>query len=138
MYTHHYYNDFFETAVSIGFLPKITLPTIIGDAGYRSSLIDIIFTNANDAIEQTISGTLLTNITDHKTIFTSVSDVQYKERIPKYKKFEVRDNLSMTNFINELQQMNIYNSLDANPQSNPNDNYEIFERLLVHARDTFL
>ena len=31
--------------------------------------------------------------------------------------------------------MNIYNSLDANLQSNPNDNYEIFERLLVHARD---
>ena len=44
----------------------------------------------------------------------------------------------MTNFLNELQQMNIYNSLDANPQYNPNDNYEIFERLLVHARDTHL
>ena len=41
----------------------------------------------------------------------------------------------MTNLINELQPMNIYNSLDANPQSIPNDNYEIFERLLVHARD---
>ena len=63
---------------------------------------------------------------------------QYKERIPKYKKIEVRDNLSMTNFINEIQQMNIYNSLDANPQSSPNDNYEIFERLLVHARDKHL
>ena len=44
----------------------------------------------------------------------------------------------MTNFINKLQQMNIYNSPDANPQSNPNDNYEIFERLLVHARDKHL
>ena len=48
-------------------------------------------------------------------------------------KIEVRDNLYMTNFINELQQMNIYNPLDTNPQSNPNDNYEIFERLLVQA-----
>ena len=61
-----------------------------------------------------------------------------KNKIPKYKKIEVRDNLSMTNFINELQQMNIYNSLDANPQFNPNDNYEICERLLVHARDKHL
>ena len=138
MYTNHYYNDFLEAAVSIGFLPQITLPTRIGEAGYRSSLIENIFTNAIDAIEQTISGTLLTDITDHKAIFTSVNDVQYKERIPKYKKIEVRDNLSMTNFINELQQMNIYNSLDANPQSNPNDNYEIFERILVHARDKHL
>ena len=34
--------------------------------------------------------------------------------------------------------MNIYNSLDANPQSNPNANYEIFERLLVQARDKHL
>ena len=34
--------------------------------------------------------------------------------------------------------MNTYNSLDANPPSNQNDNYEIFERLLVHARDTHL
>ena len=44
----------------------------------------------------------------------------------------------MTNLINELQQMNIYNSQDANPQSNPNDNYEIFERLLIQARDKHL
>ena len=51
---------------------------------------------------------------------------------------EVRDNLSITNFINELQQMNIYNSLDANPQSIPNNNYEIFERLLVQATDKYL
>ena len=55
MYTNHYYNDFFETAVYIGVLPQITLPTRIGEAGYRSSLIDNIFTNAIDAIEQTIS-----------------------------------------------------------------------------------
>ena len=78
MYTNHYYNDFFETAVSIGFLPQITLPTRISEAGYRSSFIDNIFTNAIDAIEQTIFGTLLTDITDHKAIFTSIKDVQYK------------------------------------------------------------
>ena len=51
-------------------------------------------------------------------------------------KIEVRDNLSMTNFIKELHIPNEHIlPLDANPQSNPNDNYEIFERLLVHARD---
>ena len=81
MFTNHYYNDFFETEVSIGFLSQITLPTRIGEAGYRSSLIDNIFANAIDAIEQTISGTLLTDITDYKAIFTSVNDVQYEERI---------------------------------------------------------
>ena len=42
------------------------------------------------------------------------------------------------NFINDLEQMNIYNSQDANPQSNPNNNYEIFELLLVHAIDNDL
>ena len=88
--------------------------------------MDNIFTNAIDTIEQTISGTLLTDIIDHKSILISGNDVQYKERILKYKKIEVRDNLSMTNFI--------YRSLDANPQFNPDDNYEIFERLQVHAR----
>ena len=34
--------------------------------------------------------------------------------------------------------MNICNSLDANSQSNPNYNYEIFERLLVHVIDKHL
>ena len=68
---------FFETAVSIGFLTQITLPTIIGEAGYRSSLIDNILTNVIDAIEHTIYESLLTDITDHKAIFTSVNDVQY-------------------------------------------------------------
>ena len=32
MYTNHYYIDFFETAVSIGFLPQITLPTRLSKA----------------------------------------------------------------------------------------------------------
>ena len=72
IYTNHYYNDFLETAVSIGFLPQITSPIRIGEAGYRSSLIDNIFTNAIDAIEQTIPGTLLTDITDHKTILCCI------------------------------------------------------------------
>ena len=63
MYAKHYYNDFFETSV---FLPQITLPTRISEAGYRSSLTDNIFTNAIDAIEQTVSGTLLTDMTDPK------------------------------------------------------------------------
>ena len=31
-------NYFIETAVSIGFIPKITLPTRIGEASYRSTL----------------------------------------------------------------------------------------------------
>ena len=82
---------FLETAVSIGFLTQITLPTRVDEAGYQNSLIDNIFTNTIDTIEQTISGTLLTDITDHKAIFTSVNDVQYKGQIPKYKKIEVRD-----------------------------------------------
>ena len=34
--------------------------------------------------------------------------------------------------------MNIYNSLDANLQSNTNNNHEIFERILVQARDKHL
>ena len=72
------------------FSPQLTLPTRIGEAGYRSSSIYNIFTNAIDATEQTISRTLLTDITDHKAIFTSVNDVKYKERIPKYKNIEVR------------------------------------------------
>ena len=50
-----------------------------------------------------------------------------KNEFLNIRKKEVRDNLSMTNFI--------YRSLDANPQFNPDDNYEIFERLQVHARE---
>ena len=50
MYTHHYCH--FETAVSIVILPQGTLPTRIGEADCRSSLIDNIFTNAIDAIKQ--------------------------------------------------------------------------------------
>ena len=39
----------------------------------------------------------------------------------------------MANVIYELQQINIYRSLNANPPSNLNENYEIF----VNARDKY-
>ena len=71
---------YLETAASIGFLPQITLPTRIGETGYRRSLKEnIFFTNAIDAKEYTILGTLLPDTTDQEAFFPSVNNVQYKE-----------------------------------------------------------
>ena len=129
------YSEFFDTVISSGFIPMITLPTRISETGNRSTLIDNIFTNVIDRTEQTISGNLLIDITDHKAIFTSVNDSQYKERMPKHIEIEVRDEHSMTNFINELKNLDIHTSLNDNLQSDPNDNYEIFEKLIIYAKN---
>ena len=68
---------FSETAVSIGFLCQITLPTRIDEAGYRRSLIGNIFTNAIDAIEHTISGTYqISLIIKHSLLLLTMSNIK--------------------------------------------------------------
>ena len=51
---------------------------------------------------------------------------------------ETRDTISMNNFVNELKELNIYTSLNANLESNPDGNYKVFERLLLYAKNTHL
>ena len=61
-------NEYFESICSRGFFPKITLPTRIQPPSF--SLIDNILTNDIDKTNNSTSGLLINDLSDHKIIFT--------------------------------------------------------------------
>ncbi len=120
-------DDFINTIYSMNLYPKITRPTRI--TSHCATLIDNIFTN--DIINSTISGLLVSDISDHLPVFM-VYDSNYKCTQPA-KKAEyrrVRTEESINAFKNGLMSQNwdiLYN------ENNINCAYEeflkIFKRL---------
>lgn len=63
---HNMTEDFISTMYSLGFLPKITRPSRI--TSHSATLIDNIF--SNDMDNNTVSGLLINDISDHLPVFT--------------------------------------------------------------------
>ena len=108
------------------FFPKITLPTRIGERS--SSLIDNIFTN--DTEEKETAGILLNHVSDHQIIFTYIEKLSYIEILPKFITIEKNNTASVQNFIREMDDLNIYDKLNQSIDSNPEENYEVFLKLI--------
>ena len=63
------------------FFPRITLPTRIQPPSF--SLIDNILCNSLDNAATSVSGVLITDISDHKMIFTVYPNNLLKQKIDK-------------------------------------------------------
>ena len=132
--TNRHYCSYFDDVVSNGFFPKITLLTRLSD--HSSTLIDNIFTNNID--EAGTSGILLNSISDHQMIFTHVENVSYITEVPKFIEVERSDERSMHNFMKELDKMCIYEQLQPALDTNPQENYDIFIKLVSRAKTKHL
>ena len=129
--TNKHFNDFFDNLISFGFFPKITLPTRFTEQS--STLIDNVF--SNNIEEREISGILLNHISDHQFLFTYIEKLSYIEKVPKFVDIEKTDANSLENFIQELNDMNIYDQLLKPIDSCPHENYEIFMKLIQNAKN---
>ena len=118
--------------ISSGFHPKITLPTRITDRS--STLIDNILTNVYD--NNHISGILINKIWDHQPIHTCNNIPLCNES--KYTQIEAKDELSLGNYIDELQQADIINHLSQDTSSDPNENYDKFIEIVLSAKGKHL
>ena len=118
--------------ISSGFHPKITLPTRITDRS--STLIDNILRNVYD--NNHISGILINKIWDHQPIHTCNNISLCNES--KYTQIETKDELSLGNYIDELQQADIINHLSQDTSSDPNENYDKFIEIVLSAKGKHL
>ena len=82
------------------------------------------------------SGILLNNISDHQMIFTYVENVSDITEVPKFIEIEKSDERSMHAFVNELNELNIYDQLQS--ALNPQENYDTFIKLLSSAKNKHL
>ena len=101
-----HYNNFYDCVTEKSFFPQITLPTRIQNESY--TLIDNIFTNDIENNIKSKSG--INDISDHKIIFTFQENLSYMNLYEngKYIYTEKYDEISMQQFIIELNNLNIY------------------------------
>ena len=134
--SNHHVSEYFESICSMGYFPRITLPTRIQPPTF--SLIDNILANSLDETENAISGLLINDLSDHKIIFTFHQNNSYIDKVNKFINIEKRDDSSMNKFVDELTSLNICDKLDKKLSSDPNNNYEILSGLLKYAREKHL
>ena len=71
-------------------------------------------------------------------IFTYVENVSYITEVPKFIEVERSDERSMHNFVKELDEICIYEQLQAALDANPQENYDIFIKLVTSAKNKHL
>ena len=127
-----HYSRFFENMTTLGFFPQITRPTRL--SGDSNTLIDNIFTN--NFCKPHLAGILVTPVSDHLMQFCIVKGRQGRNinNFPKGIEVENINPLSINNFKHAILKSNIYEKLAKNPDSDPNQNYEIFSSALTEAK----
>ena len=130
----NHFNNYFEELVTNGFFPKITLPTRIGERS--SSLIDNIFTS--DTEEKETAGLLPNHLSDHQIIFTYIEKLSYIEKQPKFIKIKKNNAVSVQNFNREIEALNICDELNQSIDGNPEENCEVFLKLIMNVKDKCL
>ncbi len=113
--THQHTSDFLNTMFLSSFIPLINHPTRVTESS--ATLIDNIFTNCHDTPE-IINGILLTDISDHFSIFSVIYDcngiLDTQQLTPQYR--HLINETTMSNFKLKLQQIdwgNVFECTDA-------------------------
>ena len=125
-------NEYYESICSRGFFPKITLPTKSQPPSF--SLIDNIPTDDIDKTNNSTSGLLINDLSDHNIIFTFHKNKSYLVKVNTFIEVETRDERSMNNFVNELKEANIYDQLYKQLTGDTNANYDLCNSLFFKGR----
>ena len=131
------FSDFLDFMFGKGLCPKLTYPTRF--AARSASLIDNLWCKIGDNSLNTISGILYTGVSDHLPYFVCLKNVtKRKMSTPKYVKCKINKPQAVNHFVEELYKKNIYNSLDHNLETDPNQNYDIFIEQITLAKEKHL
>ena len=117
--------------LSSGFHPKITLPTRISKTSH--TLIDNIFTNSTTLDE--VSGIITDKISDHFASFTITKSFLIKKREKKTITIDVNTLKAKEKFKAELTNINVYDMLNKDLNSDVNDNYNMFEQIITSTKE---
>ena len=84
--SNHHFHSYFETILSKGFFPHITLPTRLSAASNFAcnTLIDNILTNNIDEFSTVKPGILINDISDHRMIFIHIENYNYVQKVNKF------------------------------------------------------
>lgn len=129
--------NYFDSLMSVGFIPSITLPTRFSIQHGTSSLIDNIFLHAQDMSTRFSSGVYTTKISDH---FGCILSLELNQKCsgkvvpPKFITIKSEKPENDAEFISLLKSSNIMNRLHESEDSDMNESYLTFEKIFEEAR----
>ena len=136
IYERNHYNLFYDTMISTGFYPKISIPTRFDQNHSSATLIDQIYSNDYNT---NVSGVFTNIISDHQMIYTySKETYQDIRQNTRFIEIESNNPVNLEQFLNELKNLNIQQKFNMNPFANPNTNYRILTDLLTETKNAFL
>ena len=126
------FEEFFDLMCTNNFFPKITLPT--RSSKKSCTLIDQMFCKSPHLDHTNISSSIImSTISDHFPCLVKLEILNDKLKRPKYIQKRVISEAATHNFREELRSSDISSHLNANLMTDPNPEYDIFERIALSA-----
>ena len=127
------FQKYFDLFTTHGLFPSITLPT-------RSSgtLIDQIYCKLKDPKQLVFSCVIDTMISDHYPCFAIVDILKSRKHKPKFVQVYKHDPAAFLSFYDELSTRFQDVPLDPDLCADPNDNYALFESIVVDTKSKYL
>ena len=122
-------NTFFDTLLSSGFLPKITLPTRITPRS--RTLIDNCFVKSLFGVSDITSGILQQNVSDHQPYFVCFDSLTITRVRSKFVKAHTQTEDALLNLKNELATTCSLENFMLGTHDDPNHNYNILDSILT-------
>ena len=128
------YALFLDFFLSLGFLPKITMPTRF--AKQSASLLDHIFVKTQGLNSK--SGILFTSISDHFAPFTFLQENVTENITPKFVTVTKQDEISIRSFIESISKANLIGKINRELTTDPNITQKTIESEIKYHMDQHL
>ena len=130
------YQKYFDMFVTNGLFPLITLPTREGK--HSATLIDQIFCKVKNFTDIDSSGILKSSLSDHYPCLASLDICKKKQHKPKYVTINNKNEQALISFCNEVETCLNEWQINRDLLANPNENYNIFDKIIMDAKAKYL
>ena len=115
------FNEYLDMLISNGYIPKIVLPTRL--TRLNGTLIDNFLCKVSSDFSSVTSGILVDKLSDHQPYFICLDYITISNQTSHYVLIKKLNKKSINDLKEYLKNNNIINTLDINPNADPNVNY---------------
>ena len=130
------YQKYFDVFVTNSLFPLITLPT--RESKHSSTLIDQIFCKLKNFRDLDSSGILISSLADHYPCFALLDICKKKNHKPKFITINNKNEQALASFCTEVETSLNKWQINNDLMTDPNENYNIFEKIILDAKTKHL
>ena len=130
------FSEYLDNIISHNFFPKITLATTFYLR--RGTLIDNALCKCTPNISDATAGIVSHTLSDHHPYFITFKTIRATPEKTKVHIKKKTDPVSVQKFVNAVAEANIYNLINLNSVSDPNQNYNIISDKLQEKYEKHL